>query len=231
MPVYDTPINTDAASLPRLLGAGLPVLLYLYETPSDVLDEVLREGAEDFAGDVLIVRVNTRENPQVHAEYGNLTLPALVTVDDGRIESEAANIRSEDVDDHLMFLMGQGPLPQDTAAERTASTDDEAAPFHTTDATFQQDVLASELPVLVDFWAPWCGPCHAIAPTLEKLAAEFAGTVRVAKLNVDENPVTAQSFGVRGIPTLLMFKDGEQVGQLVGALPQPAIQQLIEKAL
>lgn len=231
MPVFDTPLNTDANGLPRILGAGLPVLLYLYKISSDAVDTALREAAEDFAGDALIVRVNAAENPEVHQKYGSLGLPALVTVDGNDVESQAANITAQDVDDHILFLMGQGPLPQQTAAERAAEEASGAVPFHTADEHFKQDVLESDLPVLVDFWAPWCGPCHMVAPVLEELARDYAGRIKIAKVNVDENQFTAQTYRTMSIPTLLLFKDGQKVGQLVGAHPRPNIEQLIRQAL
>ncbi len=85
------------------------------------------------------------------------------------------------------------------------------------DDDFEERVLGSELPVLVDFWAPWCGPCHAIAPVVEEIAAEHRGRLRVAKLDVDENPSTARAYGVLGIPTLILFRDGRELGRIVGA--------------
>ena len=91
---------------------------------------------------------------------------------------------------------------------------------HVTDAEFEEKVLGAEGPVLVDFWAEWCGPCKAIAPALEEIAGEMSGTLSVAKLDVDSNPSTPAKYGIRGIPTLILFKDGEVADTKVGALPK-----------
>ena len=98
-----------------------------------------------------------------------------------------------------------------------------------TDANFKNEVLSSNIPVLVDFWAEWCAPCRALAPVIEKIAAANAGKLKVGKLNVDENPGSAQQFGIQGIPTLLLFKGGKVAHQIVGFQPQSSIQRAIDE--
>lgn len=98
-----------------------------------------------------------------------------------------------------------------------------------TDTTFEQEVLKAETPVLVDFWAPWCGPCKAVAPVVEDLSKEYEGRLKVVKLNTDENPKTAQAYTIRGIPSLYLFKNGQVVEQVVGAVPKSTLATAINK--
>ena len=105
------------------------------------------------------------------------------------------------------------------------------AALEVTDDSFASEVLNSELPVLVDFWAEWCGPCKMVSPIVEELSNEFNGKVKVAKLDVDSNPQTATNYGIRGIPTLLMFKDGSAVDQIVGAVPKTQIAERLDKII
>lgn len=100
-----------------------------------------------------------------------------------------------------------------------------------TDDNFETEVIRSNLPVLIDFWAPWCGPCKSIAPVIEELAREYDGRIKVAKLNVDENPVTPSRYAVRGIPNLLILKGGTVKEQLVGVVPKARLVDAIERAL
>jgi thioredoxin 1 len=104
-------------------------------------------------------------------------------------------------------------------------------PVEVTDANFQDEVLKSDLPVLVDFWATWCGPCKMIAPIVEEIAGEFAGKLKVGKVDVDSNQQIAMQFGIRSIPTLLVFKGGKVVDQLIGALPKKTLIEKISKHL
>jgi thioredoxin 1 len=100
-----------------------------------------------------------------------------------------------------------------------------------TDATFDAEVKQADIPVVVDFWAEWCGPCKQIGPALEELSATYAGRVKIVKINVDENPDTPAQMGIRGIPALFLFKDGQVVSNKVGAAPKAALQSWIESAL
>ncbi len=102
-------------------------------------------------------------------------------------------------------------------------------PIHVTDAAFEQTVLKSAIPVIVDFWAPWCGPCKMVAPILEKLAKELAGKVLIAKVNTDENPEWASKYGVQGIPTMLFIAGGKVVHRQVGALPERMLRDVVSQ--
>jgi thioredoxin 1 len=106
-----------------------------------------------------------------------------------------------------------------------------SAATNVTDSSFKEDVLDSEVPVLVDFWAPWCGPCRMVAPVVEEIATQYEGQIKVVKVNTDENPQIASQYGIRSIPTLMIFKDGQKVDMVVGAVPKTTLSNTLEKYL
>ena len=106
-----------------------------------------------------------------------------------------------------------------------------SAAAQVTDASFKQEVLDSEVPVLVDFWAPWCGPCRMVAPVVDEIAEQYQEKIKVVKVNTDENPNVASQYGIRSIPTLMIFKGGQRVDMVVGAVPRTTLANTIEKHL
>ncbi len=245
MPVFDTPITTDDNNLPKVLNQNLPVALILYDSRHRgmhrAVDEAANHAAREYAGQLLVARVDVTTNPTTLRDYGNLTTPAVVTLlKDGagrKVKSQAGNVQAAGLQAHINYLLGKGPAPQQTSPKATnrhgtASSNHTATgtPQVVTDATFEREVLKSELPVLVDFWAPWCGPCRMIAPAVEQVAQKYADKARVVKVNVDENPAIARQFQIMSIPTLMTFKDGQMVKRQVGANPT-IIPSMIEETL
>src|SRR5574341_2535040 len=234
MPVFDTPITTNDASIDRVLAQPLPVLLYVFDKPDPSHQSILDRLARQHAGSLLVVRLNAAESPQSYSRFNRPSLPTVIGLAGGQVKSQGSAAEAEA---HAIYLLGRGPRPAEKSAaphsdgrpRQTTSTP--GAPVHVTDGTFAAEVLQSDIPVLVDFWAPWCGPCHMVAPTLDRLAQQYAGQIKIAKLNVDENGQASARYQISGIPHLIMFKNGAMVGHLVGAHPQQNIEALIQKAL
>jgi thioredoxin 1 len=221
------------------LRQGLPVLVYLFDSREKAdkpLENALESAAKKNAAEVVIARVDVAASPKIHQQYDNLATPALVTLSKGffghKVKTQAAEVRPKDIRAHLDYLLDQGPDPTaETATDRSkAEKPGKPATHAVTDSTFKRDVLKARTPVLVDFWAPWCAPCLTLAPHMEKLAVEYKGRVRIAKVNVDENPATQHSYQIQSIPTLIMFKDGQPVERRTGATTQ-VIRAMIEEAL
>ncbi len=239
MPVFDTPITTDDHSLERVLAQQLPIVLLLYNGKlSQDLDDALRDAAREHRGELLVVRVDTNQNPDTRERYSYLSIPALVTITPGAsIKSEAGRIRAADVAGHIDHLLYDKPLPKAPRTESHAAHHEDTyraaysdQPIAISDATFNREVLESDLPVLVDFWAAWCAPCRSIAPYIDQIAKQYAGRIKVVKLDTEHNPMTSQRFAIQAIPTFIMFKNGREFHRLSGANPG-AIQQVVEAAL
>ncbi len=255
MPI-DAPIHVNEANLPRVFGAGVPVMLVFWRrdcTTCEQLAPRLDSLARRYAGRALIAKANVTDEPGLIRRYGVDRLPAVILVKDGQEVARGIGAAPEgDWAAWLDHLTGArrerpalpvgpstpltGPAAPPAAPPRAKSQAAEtgagsgaAQPITITDATFDGLLAASLGPVLVDFWAAWCGPCKMIAPAVADLAREFAGRAVVGKLNVDENPRTAGRFGVMSIPTLLIFKNGQVVDQIVGAQPAAVLRQRLAR--
>jgi thioredoxin 1 len=235
--MFDSPITTNDQSLDRVLTAGLPVALVLLEgaTPDELkhsMDRLARENA----GRLLVVKLQSKENPASVRRYQVSRTPAVVTIRNNQVESKAEGISGKDLEAHIAFLLGKGPRPsaQKTTPQEMPQPSERPpssarSPLTVSDATFDQQVLHSTLPVLVDFWAPWCGPCRMTDPIISKLASEMAGRLVVAKVNVDDNPQSAMRYDIRSIPTMMLVKGGQVVDRWTGALPEPALRSRVAR--
>ncbi|HEX9114950.1 MAG TPA: thioredoxin [Anaerolineae bacterium] len=209
--------------------------------------------ARSYAGRALIVKVNAAEEANLAERYQIAALPSVVFIKDGRELATAQGAAGEQaLASWLDYLTGRGSqppvpagpsVPLRVAAGAGAYAGSPAAaagpapaaagagpnggghPVTLTDANFDQILRTSQVPVMVDFWAVWCGPCKMVAPTVEQLARDYAGRAVVGKLNVDENPGVAERYGIMSIPTLMIFRNGEVVDRLIGAHPGPVLRQ------
>ncbi len=231
MPI-STVIHTNEQSIDRVLGAGAPVLLVFWSKQKPLapaLESTLDKLAQQYAGKAIIAKVDAGAEPALASRYAEGALPSMALM---RGSAREALLREGDLTrsgDWLAYAVEGKPRPQQAPPPAAQPANGpESGPRVLTDANFQQ-VVSGPGPVLVDFWAPWCGPCRMVAPAVAQLAQEFAGRAVVGKLNVDENPQTQARYRIMSIPTLYIFKGGQVVDQIVGAQPLGVLQRTLAR--
>ena len=226
--VFDTVLTSSDLSIDRVLNTGLPVILLFHQTDLTAeLQHSLDDLARQYAGRVLVVKLPHQDAPETVRRFGVRQFPTLISTREGQPVARQESVTAADVKAHLAFLTGQGPFP---AAPSTASSPVASAaraagkgPIAVSEADFEQEVLHSNRPVLVDFWAEWCGPCRMMEPVLEKISRQQGDKLKVVKVNVDDNPAISGRYGISGIPTMIVVENGREADRLVGALPESAL--------
>lgn len=227
---------TDANFDSRIAGRAALVLI---SNGSDKLRSDFKttfdKAADEEAG-IVFARLDPDDFPATARRFDYQGRSLLIGIYRGDLLWRRSRPWASDLPDYIRQLqeaLAEDAPPAETEAPEEPKPAVLAKPLDVSDANFEQEaILAShEVPVLVDFWAEWCGPCKMVAPILEKLAAEFAGQIRVVKVDTDANPGLSQAFQIRSIPTIAMFKGGQLIFMQPGALPEPSFRQLIQQAI
>ncbi len=239
------PITLTDATLDETLNTDNPVLLIITDGTGlrGDFNTAFRKAAGE-NNDIVFARINPAQNPQAAQFFEAGSKPVMVAMHCGERVVRRSRPWGSDIPSAIEALKARAyEMSREAAAEAAqatppanpSTTEEQTlmfnAPVAVTDATFESEVINAKLPVLVDFWAEWCGPCRAVAPILDKLAEEFAGQVKIAKVNVDENPALSQSFQIMSIPNMMAIKNKAIVFNQPGALPEPALRDLIQQLI
>lgn len=236
----DAPITLTDANMDSVLNGEQPALI-LFSSGEGLRSDfrvAFDKAAKDDGGRIVYARVDPRHHPALAERFGVGDKPVLVAWYCGEEVARRQKPWGTDLPLAQEMLQNAVRASGNTIPEEKK---EEAEPVNqpivlnkpvtVTDATFEQEVLNSDLPVLVDFWAAWCGPCRMVAPILEKLAGEFAGQIKIAKVDVDANPGLSQAFRIQSIPNLMIVKQRTMIFNQPGALPEAALRDLIQQAI
>lgn len=216
------------------------VVIYLHEGENAAVPttHAFRKLAKKHSDAIAFASVDATANPTTAAKYQHLKLPAVVTMEKKlfgmREKSQGEDVRPADARAHVAFLLGEGEDPAAVAARKMEKSQQKALDEATKDVSaksFKREVLKSKIPVMVDFWAPWCGPCQQVSPMVEAIGRDYAGKLRVVKVNVDDNPKLSKQYNIMSIPTLMVFSDGDLVERTQGAQPRRVVERMIEQAM
>jgi len=217
------------------LGQKEPAVLCFYDGNDN--DKPLHDALKGVAkknDELLVIKADVNVTPTQYEKYDAPALPAIITLTKGffgrKVKSTGENARPKDVRNHVDYLLNDAPLPDMQVDDNAEAEITKYKVLQVFDDDFRKEVLKSKQPVLVDFWAAWCGPCKVIAPYVEEISDKHKGQIKVVKVNTDAAPVTVRRYNIRSMPTFVMFEGGQEVSRFSGASPV-GINNLIKQVL